>query len=96
MTATSPTMKHDLAGSGIARQGARPFIRHVLEMTTAMVLGMAILGMTFREIHVLAFGTGFDDAWQHHTELAVFAMTFNMTMPMVAWMRHRGHSWSRR
>jgi hypothetical protein len=24
---------------------------------------------------------------------ALLAMTFNMTLPMVAWMRHRGHSW---
>jgi hypothetical protein len=22
-------------------------------------------------------------------------MTFNMTVPMVAWMHHRGHAWSR-
>jgi hypothetical protein len=22
-------------------------------------------------------------------------MTFNMTLPMVAWMHHRGHSWER-
>src|SRR5690349_12740536 len=28
-------------------------------------------------------------------ELAVFAMTFNMTLPMVLWMRHRGHTWER-
>ena len=39
--------------------------------------------------------TGFDDAWHRHTELAVFAMAFNMTLPMVVWMRHRGHSWER-
>jgi flagellar biosynthetic protein FliP len=41
------------------------------------------------------FGSGFDKAWHDHTELAVFAMTFNMTLPMVLWMRHRGHSWER-
>jgi hypothetical protein len=68
-------------------------LRHVLEMTVAMMLGMAILGMAFREIHVALFGTGFDSAWHRHTELAVFAMTFNMTLPMVLWMHHRGHSW---
>ena len=28
-------------------------------------------------------------------ELAAFAMAFNMTLPMVLWMRHRGHSWDR-
>jgi flagellar biosynthetic protein FliP len=70
-------------------------LRHLLEMTVAMMLGMAVLGMAFREIHLALFGSGFDSAWHRHTELAVFAMTFNMTLPMVLWMRHRGHSWER-
>ena len=74
---------------------ARTFLRHLLEMTVAMMLGMAILGMVFREVHVALFGAGFDNAWHDHTELAVFAMTFNMTLPMVFWMHHRGHSWQR-
>lgn len=73
----------------------RAFWRHVLEMTGVMILGMMVLGMTFRFIHLAVFGTGFDEAWHNHTELAVFAMTFNMTLPMVAWMRYRGHAWER-
>jgi hypothetical protein len=70
---------------------ARTFSRHVLEMFLAMMLGMCILGAAFREFHVALFGAGFDAAWHRHTELAVFAMTFNMTVPMVALMRYRGH-----
>jgi hypothetical protein len=73
----------------------RRFLRHLLEMTVAMVLGMVVLGMAFRQLHIALFGTGFDDAWHEHTELAVFAMAFNMTVPMVAWMHHRSHSWER-
>jgi hypothetical protein len=73
----------------------RHFVQHAVEMTVAMMLGMIVLGVAFRGIHLAMFGTGFDDAWHRHTELAVFAMTFNMTLPMVAWMRHRGHSWER-
>ena len=73
----------------------RTFLRHLLEMVVAMMLGMCILGMAFRGIHLALFGTGFDDAWHSHTELAVFAMTFNMTLPMVALMRYRGHGWDR-
>jgi hypothetical protein len=69
------------------------FSRHLLEMTIAMMLGMVVLGMAFRQIHVAVFGAWFDKAWHDHTELAVFAMTFNMTLPMVAWMRHRSHAW---
>jgi hypothetical protein len=73
----------------------RAFWRHVFEMTGVMILGMMVLGMTFRFIHLAVFGTGFDDAWHNHTELAVFAMTFNMTLPMVGLMRWRGHDWER-
>lgn len=83
------------AVSGSDGWRGRRFVRHALEMTLAMMLGMCILGMAFRQIHVALFGTGFDDAWRQHTELAAFAMAFNMTLPMVAWMRHRGHSWER-
>jgi hypothetical protein len=74
-------------------RGTRIFFRHALEMTVAMMVGMVVLGMTFRAIHVAVFGTGFDKAWHDHTELAVFAMTFNMTLPMALWMRHRQHPW---
>jgi hypothetical protein len=75
--------------------GAKTFLWHAVEMTIAMMLGMCILGLAFRQVHVAFFGTGFDDAWHRHTELAVFAMTFNMTVPMVLWMHHRGHTWQR-
>jgi hypothetical protein len=56
---------------------------------------MVVLGAVFRELHVLAFGSGFDAAWRDHVGLAAFAMAFNMTVPMVLWMRYRGHSWER-
>ena len=94
MAAGSVIRRSMLSGSDRGPR-ARTFLRHLVEMTVAMMLGMAILGMAFREIHVALFGTGFDDAWHQHTELAVFAMTFNMTLPMVLWMHHRGHSWER-
>jgi flagellar biosynthetic protein FliP len=77
------------------RRPRRTFVRHALEMTVAMLVGMIALGMAFRQIHIALFGTGFDDAWHQHTELAAFAMAFNMTLPMVALMRYRGHSWAR-
>ena len=43
----------------------------------------------------LLFGSGFAAAWRDHVGLAAFAMAFNMTLPMVLWMRYRGHSWER-
>src|SRR5438128_11954395 len=73
----------------------RRFVRHALEMMVAMLVGMIALGMAFRQIHIALFGTGFNDAWHQHTELAAFALAFNMTPPMVALMRYRGHNWER-
>lgn len=60
-----------------------------------MMLGMCVLGSAFRELHVLVFGNGFAAAWREHAGLAAFAMSFCMTVPMVLWMRYRGHSWER-
>jgi hypothetical protein len=86
---------HAAALLGSDRWQRRRFVRHAVEMTIAMLVGMVVLGMAFRQLHVALFGTGFDDAWHEHTELAAFAMAFNMTLPMVALMRYRGHSWER-
>jgi hypothetical protein len=40
---------------------------------------------------------GFDVGdWQDdEIELLLLGMAFTMTVPMVAWMRYRGHSWAR-
>jgi hypothetical protein len=73
----------------------RRFVRHFFEMVGVMMLGMIVLGMAMREVHVLLFGSGFAAAWDDHVVLAAFAMAFNMTVPMVLWMRYRGHSWER-
>lgn len=32
-------------------------------MTGAMPLGMCVLGMAFRGVHLAVFGSGFDEAW---------------------------------
>ena len=45
--------------------------------------------------HEIVFGSAFADAWRDYVGLAAFAMAFNMTVPMVLWMRYRGHSWER-
>ena len=74
---------------------SRRFLRHFAEMLVVMMLGMCVLGAAFRELHVLLFGSGFDAAWRDHVGLAAFAMAFNMTVPVVLWMRNRGHSWER-
>jgi hypothetical protein len=73
----------------------RYFLRHLVEMLIVMMLGMCLLGSAFRELHVLVFGSGFAAAWREHAGLAAYGMAFTMTVPMVLWMRYRGHRWER-
>jgi hypothetical protein len=65
----------------------RHFARHYAEMVAAMFLGMVILGLPAGWA-LAAMGT----SW---SELApapmLLGMAVTMTVPMVAWMRYRGH-----
>jgi hypothetical protein len=79
----------------VKKKGWRCFARHFFEMVVVMMLGMVTLGAAFGAFHQLAFGSGYANAWRDHVGLAAFAMAFNMTVPMVLWMRYRGHSWER-
>jgi hypothetical protein len=62
------------------------FARHLLEMVLAMIAGMAVLGMA---IWALGEPPGYANPLVEYGLMGVF-----MAAPMVAWMRHRGHSWS--
>ena len=69
------------------------FIRHYLEMVVAMFLGMFVLGgaaLVALGAAGVETGNRYDDA----PELALLGMAVTMTIPMVAWMRHRGHGWA--
>ena len=70
----------------------RTFTRHYVEMLVAMVLGMVVLGGALAVPLQLA---GVDVAnWDRNAPaLLLLGMAFTMTVPMVAWMRHRGHGW---
>jgi len=66
----------------------RHFARHYVEMVVAMFLGMGVLlpplGAALR-----AAGTSL-----HSSDvLMISAMALTMTVPMVGWMRFRGHAW---
>jgi hypothetical protein len=88
-------MQVDMPLTRRLRKPSWRFVRHFVEMLLVMMVGMGVFGFAFRELHVLLFGSGFDAAWRDHIALAAFAMAFNMTVPMVLWMRYRGHSWER-
>jgi len=65
------------------------FVRHYIEMVVAMFLGMAVLAMPAR-MALAAAGTSWSELG---TSAMLLAMAVEMTVPMVAWMRYRGHDW---
>jgi flagellar biosynthetic protein FliP len=62
----------------------KTFIRHYLEMLLAMFVGMGVLagGLAMAGVKIAS------------VELALLWMAFTMSLPMVAWMRYRGHGWA--
>lgn len=74
-------------------KSALTFIRHYAEMLVAMFLGMFVLGGAAAGLLGLV---GVDaSAWRTDAPaLMLLGMAFTMSVPMVAWMRHRGHGWA--
>jgi hypothetical protein len=68
------------------------FARHYVEMVIAMLLGMLVLGLP-AEGALLAFGSSTSELERDSPALMLLGMAVVMTVPMVAWMRHRGHGW---
>jgi hypothetical protein len=68
----------------------RHFIRHYAEMVAAMFLGMAILGLPFGSL-LGALGSSWSELTDTAPALMFLAMATTMTVPMVGWMRYRGH-----
>ena len=62
----------------------KTFIRHYVEMLIAMFIGMGVLAG-------LPAAAGFKP---ESSELALLWMATTMSVPMVAWMRYRGHGWA--
>ena len=68
----------------------RHFIRHYVEMVAAMFLGMAVLGAPA----LLALGAAGVSSAELRSDapaLLLLGMGITMTVPMVGWMRYRGH-----
>jgi hypothetical protein len=62
--------------------GVKRFIRHYVEMVVVMLVGMSVLALPIE----LTFNPD-------RTAAELITMGFTMTVPMVPWMRWRGHSW---
>jgi len=68
----------------------RTFILHYAEMVAAMFLGMAVLGLP-AGVALDAVGPSMSDLNRDAPALSLLLMAVTMTVPMVAWMRYRGH-----
>ncbi len=70
----------------------RHFIRHYVEMLVAMFLGMVVLGAPAL-LALGAAGVSSAELRGDAPALLLLGMGVTMTVPMVAWMRYRGHGW---
>jgi hypothetical protein len=74
--------------SRFARRPAVRFTLHFAEMVVVMLLGMALFGIVTGAVLGLL---GIQDVHVQAPQLAVVVMAIDMTVPMVLWMRFRGH-----
>jgi hypothetical protein len=75
-------------GNGDGRSTVR-FVSHYVEMVVVMFLGMYVL-MAPTGWALGVIGTSWSGL---SPAMNVFTMALTMTVPMVAWMRYRGHAW---
>ena len=68
------------------------FIRHYIEMVVVMFAGMIVLGLP-GEAALKAIGSGTSELRDDAPSVVFLGMAATMTVPMVAWMRYRGHRW---
>lgn len=74
------------------RSSARLLIRHYVEMVLAMFIGMAVLGVP-AGWGLGAVGSSWSELNTNAPALMLLGMAVTMTVPMVGWMRYRGHGW---
>lgn len=72
----------------------RHFWRHFLEMTVVMVIGMfAAASVLMITLNVIVDGEiTWEQALVDYPAHALLAVAIGMSVPMIPWMRHRGHS----
>ena len=94
-THASASNSHRRGSLGLSRRASaatRRFARHYLEMVAAMFLGMLVLGVPAGWA-LGAVGSSWSELNTDAPALMLLGMAVTMTVPMVAWMRYRGHGW---
>jgi len=77
-----------------AHESWRHFARHYVEMAAVMGIGMFASAFVFMIILNLAVENDvtWEEALLDHPAQALLAVAIGMSLPMIPWMRHRGHS----
>ena len=78
----------EVAGSANSRS-IWLFLRHLVEMVVAMMIGMGLGVWIFTAI----VGVSYKQTLREYPTAALIVMAVSMAIPMVAWMRIRRHSW---
>ncbi len=92
-TASQPEAPAPGSGEPRHRSPVRNFARHYAEMVVAMLLGMFVLGFAL-ELALEPLGVDVSNWDVDAPALFLLSMAVTMTVPMVGWMRHRGHGWA--
>lgn len=82
--------EHATRSEHATHRPVRRFVRHYLEMLVAMIVGMVVLTPVW-EMGLGALGSS---DLLDRIEPATMIMATSMSVPMVAWMRYRGHGWA--
>ena len=80
-------MTFEKRGDVVHSRSKRMFARHYFEMVAAMFLGMVLLGAPVN-LFLGRAGVGTLSA-----PMMTLSMALEMSVPMAAWMRYRGHAW---
>jgi hypothetical protein len=86
------TTTHTATATATTKRSVRQFVRHYIEMVIAMFAGMIVLGLP-AEAGLRLVGTSTGELKTAAPEIVLLGMAIIMTIPMVGWMRHRGHTW---
>jgi hypothetical protein len=95
---TTRSLSKTISLRGSARRGRglsvlnRHFVRHYVEMLVAMLVGMVVLGAP-ASMALGALGMSSAELHKDAPALMLVGMAVTMTVPMVGWMRYRGHVW---
>jgi flagellar biosynthetic protein FliP len=80
-------MTFDERGRVAHGRSKRVFVRHYFEMVAAMFLGMFLLGVPVGGV------LGLLGVETLSAPMMTLTMALEMSLPMAAWMRYRGHAW---